>query len=372
MVNGRDLAWWRPSEVHMTAPRLAVLAASALLLACSSSSTPAPAFSTADLAGHWHFAMVADGTAVAAGNAIGWRRGEATIDAAGVVTVTSTLDSAGGTTPPVTAPVFSVDANGVVTASLAGTTDFNGQLSRGKDLMIVTASETGPAVMLRVWQKIPAGTTFAAADLPGSWSYHEVFSGSTDGWEHGVASVNALGGLALSSRVDAAGAQPDVPQLGSLAIDAGGWVTASFNPSWLAMMSPDKSRLVGTQTTDLVNHVYGLNVIVRAEHLFASGDLGGDYAFRLLDSSPTGGTWGRGHVSVAASGATHVTDQLDSTGDTSIPPPFTFALTSGGVVTSPDLVGAAFHGQLSADRALLAATQRFGLAEGGLILAVRR
>jgi hypothetical protein len=357
----------------MTARPVAPLLAAALLAACSGSTEPAPppAFSTAALAGQWRVAIVLDGVSVAAGNTIGWRRGDATIDAAGAVTFTSTLDSTGGTTPPPPA-TLSVDGDGVVTGTLASVTAFRGQLSRGKDLLIATSSQGGPSVGLRVWQKVPAGTTWSQADLAGEWSYHEVFTGGGDGWEHGVASVNALGGLSLSNRIGMGGPLPDVPGLGTLSIDASGRVTLDANPSWGAFMSPDKSRLVAVQTIDPVNHVYGLNVIVRTGRTFVPADLPGTWAFRLLDSSPSGGTWARGHVTIAAGGATHVTDQVDSTGDTSVPAPFTFDLSGGGAITSPDLTGAEFHGQLSPDRELMAATQNFGPGEGGMILAVRR
>ena len=359
----------------MTAPRLLplLLAGTALLASCFSSSTPAPepAFTTADLAGDWRYAIVLDGVTVAAGNTIGWRRGGATIDAAGGLTFTSALDSNGGTTPP-PAAALAVDANGVVTGTLASVTDFSGQLNRGKDLMIATSSQTGPSVGLRVWQKVPAGTTFSPADLAGTWSYHEVFTGSADGWEHGVAAVNALGGVALSGRTAMTGALPDEPALGTLSIDANGWVSLDAIPSWGAFMSPDKSRLVAVQTTDAVARAYGLNVIVRTGHASTQADAGGTWAFRLLDSSPTGGTWGRGHFSVTATGATTVTDQLDSTGDTSTPPPFTLVLAADGTATITGLPGIDFHGTLGGDGQLLTASQSFGAGEGGLILVVRR
>jgi hypothetical protein len=359
----------------MSAPRLLalLLAGSALLASCSGTSTPAPApaFSTADLAGTWRYAIVLDGASVAAGNTIGWRLGEATIDAAGTVTFTSATDGNGGNTPP-PAGTMAVDADGVVTATFTSVTAFNGQLSGGKDLLIATSSQTGPSVGLRVWQKVPAGTAFSAADLAGTWSYHEVFTGSSDGWEHGVATVNALGGLSLSSRVDMSGALPDAPALGTLSINANGWVSLDANPTWAAFMSPDKSRLVAVQTIDPVARSYGLNVIVRTGHAFTQADAAGRWAFRLLDSSPTGGSWGRGHLSIAATGATTVTDQLDSTGDTSTPAPFTLVLAPDGTATITGLAGIDFHGTLGADGQLLTASQSFGAGEGGLILALRK
>jgi hypothetical protein len=353
----------------------ALLAGASLAAGCSSSSEPAPTppvtFTTADLAGTWRFAIVLEGVTVATANTIGWRRGEATIDTSGVVTYGSVLDSLGTTTPPA-ATNLSVDANGVVIGTLANVTEFNGQLSRGKDLIIATSSQSGPSVALRVWQKVPAGTTYSAADLPGTWSYHQVLTGSADGWERGVATVNALGGLALSGRADMGGALADVPAAGTLSIDANGWVALDSNPSWLAFMSPDKSRLVALETTDAAAKAYGLNVIVRTGHAFAQSDAGGSYAFRGLDSSSTGGLWLRGHLTVTSAGSTSVTDQLDSAGDTSVPPPFGLTLGTDGTATITGLPGIDFHGTLGADGQLLAATQSFGAGEGGLLLVLRR
>jgi len=340
---------------------------------CGDGEKPAP-FSPADLTGSWYLTIFQSGPAVAAGTAAGWIRGEMVIDAAGTGSAVWIEDSSGGA-PTVSIP-YAIDGSGVVTSTSPLLPGFLGKMSPSKNLIVAThSSATGAPErrVLRIYQKIVPGTSFSAADLVnGAFAYHTALGGAAAGWEHGTATTDASGVLTLSARVNPAGPLADLPGFTTLSGTTAGVVTASHDPSWKGFVSADKALVVFSYTESLADHRYGLIVVTRSGGTYALGDIGGAWTLHALVTDTTGAAaWGRGNLSVGATGAFAFSSWLDSSGQTTAPDPSTFAVASDGTVTMPAQAQASFHGSLAPGKQLLVATGDGDVDAHALFLAVR-
>ena len=135
-----------------------------------------------------------------------WEHGAASTDASGALTVTSLLDSDGGSAAPGLLGTLAVDAAGVVT--MPGT-DLRGVMTPDKRALFVvhTTGDVGaPSLALHVLQR--TGRTFAQGDLAGRYAFHGVASGAgsaTSLWNHGTVTVDEGGHLTFTGFLGSGG-----------------------------------------------------------------------------------------------------------------------------------------------------------------------
>ena len=144
-----------------TALTASLAAATAVLLSCGGGDEtgPAPMYASLDLVGSWEFVTFRTGVAV------GWERGIAAIDPAGVVSLTSFTDSAGTVDPGAQQDVLSISpATGELTGRSGGVpTTFHGTLARSKKLLAAVTPEA--ATYSLMFARKREVTTYSNADL---------------------------------------------------------------------------------------------------------------------------------------------------------------------------------------------------------------
>lgn len=345
-------------------------------LSAEASATPSPsgAFQLSDLQGTWRF------NALVTGAGAKWMRGSVDIDAAGAVSVSSFLDSAGVTAAP--ADLFttmSIQLDGQVAQSGAAS-GFHGQLSANlyRDLLVGTAS-TGTSRMLVILQKSVPGIVFNATDIQGTGQqgagplpmvYHQLSSGAVSEWEHascqvgrdqaetyisiGAVTPKALpgaGGKVVGLTLTADGIVSETPKAGVLP-----------QPAALlsnAVMSADKMTIVGTATD--ARGAYLLRVIQFAHPptvaltstSYLLADLAGSYRVEALIGGATP-AWSDATQTIGAAGNVAFGSFLDSNGSTALPAPFALALDQQGLLNTA--ADPTYHGQYAYFKDLLVGT----------------
>ena len=333
-----------------TATRLGALLAVVALVGCpGSDDEESRTFSQKDLAGEWDFTVLQLGASVAAGTVAGWIRGTLRVDEAGQVTILSSLNSLGGTAVPAVATIWTIDADGNVTATSSVYTQYHAKLNAARDLLVATATATPTgAPTLRISQKRVPGVTFSTADLAGTWRYNDLGGGSLVRYEYGTATIASDGAVSVvQGFASDTGTVAPAPGAETLAVSADGVVTAAGDASWRGFLSADKSLIVATHTAG--PHEYSLNVIVRGASSLSQKDFAGAWAFHSLSNGASAAAWGHGSVTASDAGAVSFTEAVDASGPTSLPAPFTVAVQGDGTVTQVAPPGSDFHGVLSAD-----------------------
>jgi hypothetical protein len=333
----------RTASVRMLLPSLAMLLTACPaspgfvpLLPSGSPEFAARPFSQADLVGDWRYSAIFHGASVANGTSPGWERGTLHVASDGAVTVLSALDSAGN--HPLFPPTpWSIDSDGFVTAGPSGYVAFHAKLNAARTLAAASGSKAGNTAALWILQKVSPGATFTNADVAsGAWAYHELTTGATPSWEHGLASTDANGVLSLRDRVAQAGPQLDEPSLATLSVDANGMATIDNDPTWSGALSADRMLLVVTRTVSDVTHEFALDVLVRPGQTFAQADLAGRYATHSLVAGPSGAAgWMQGVFWIDAGGDTTWVSSTTNAGSTNLPSPATLVLAPDGTVTTP-------------------------------------
>lgn len=327
----------------------AALAVAILLWAgCGSGPDQAP-FTQKDLEGTWRFAIASHGGSVIDGGTPGWVRGTIDVDAAGALAIAGE-DSAGhgqGGTGS-----LRVDAEGFLSSpdfpSLAG------RVNKGRTFAVATATEDGTPSIRFVLRNVP-GTTWSMADIASSrFAYHFLSIGAAPSWEHGVASIDANGGMTLTERVASAGAQADAA-VGTLGIASAGIVTLSGDASWRGFLSADKSVMVATMTRDAAAHAYAVVVLTRLGQTYAQADLAGTYGFYRLVASPVGGGWACGRLGIDASGTATMTSLTTNAGPQPLPGPQVVTLQADGVIRNP--ASATYHSVMGFNKDLSVRTE---------------
>lgn len=335
----------------------ASLAAAFLLCACSGSSgvpDQAP-FTQKDLEGSWHVVTVLHSPSVMDGSTAGWVRGAMTCDAAGAMTFGG-WDSAG---QPSAGGGYSlhIDTDGFLSAteppSLAG------RMNRSRNFLVATATD-GDASSIRFALKSVPGVTWSTADVASRrFAYHLLSTGNDPSWEHGVASIDANGGMFLTERVATAGAQPDLA-VGTLGVASDGIVTLSGDPTWTGYLSADKTVLVATKTRDSAAHSYAVIVLTRLGQSYAQADLAGTYGFYRLVASEAGGGWAFGNMGIDASGTATMTSFTTNVGPQPVPGPQVVTLAADGVIHNP--ASATYHSVMGFEKDLTVRTETTGPA----------
>ncbi|HEX8960620.1 MAG TPA: fibronectin type III domain-containing protein [Geobacteraceae bacterium] len=332
-------------------------------------------FQQSDLQGTWYFNVLVNGTGA------GWMHGIATIDAAGIVTVTSFLDNAGSTTAP--AGLFTtmtILPDGTVSQS--GTTDFHGVLSNNqfRDMLVGTASTGGTSRMVVVLQKRVPGITYTASDIRGTgrfvagplpFVYHQLSSGIYHEWQYATGQIGQDQGVTYLS-LNSPTPTP-LPGAGNkvvtLSITADGIVTetpiAGVVPQPTALitwgvMSADKMTIVGTATDSsgallirIIQFVHPPSVVLTSS-VYVMAHLVGTYGFHdfINGTSPL---WANGDLTIEASGTATYATYLDSSGSTVLPAPQSLSLDQQGILTESG--NPSYNGQLSYFNDMFVATR---------------
>ena len=353
-------------------------------------SVPGP-FRQVDLQGSWRF------NALVSGAGARWMRGVVDIDAAGLVSVASFLDSSGNTLAP--AELFStmtILPDGSVSQGGAAA-GFHGVLAANlhKDMLVATASPGGSYRLLVILQKSVPGISFSAADIKGTgrlvagalpYVYHQLSSGALSEWEHASCQVGQDQGVSYISlnaptpRLLPGGGSKVV----SLSITVDGIVTENPYPGVLpqpaalmtqGVMSADKMAIVATATD--VNGAPVLRVVQLVHPPAVSltvssyllGDLAGPYGFHALDGAASPG-WAYGEQSVDASGTVAFSAYRDANGSVALPGSYTLAMDPQGALS--DAADPSYHGQFSYFKEMVVATRTDAAGASSLSIALKR
>lgn len=204
---------------------------------------PAITFATSDLAGTW------DCHRLGAGTTSNWNHNVEVWDASGNSITTEDLSSDGTS-------IFDNPANGndpytnLISSSGVVTTadpDQHGTMSISKDLVVITRTAASMDVRLIVCQKRNPATTFALADLAGTWDRHLIRAGTTNSWEHAVETWDANGKYAEIFGEWSEGGIYGLKS-GTYSISATGVITDPTLPTLHGVMSASKDLVVMTRT----------------------------------------------------------------------------------------------------------------------------
>lgn len=318
-----------------TALTASLAAATAVLLSCGGGDEtgPAPMYASLDLVGSWEFVTFRTGVAV------GWERGIAAIDPAGVVSLTSFTDSAGTVDPGAQQDVLSISpATGELTGRSGGVpTTFHGTLARSKKLLAAVSTPEAATYSLMFARKREV-TTYSNADLRGrTFALHSLRAGADGEWRYangsidaeGVVSVGLVMGPAFATTIVYA---PPPPHGATLSVAADG--TVSDGGAFRGFLTPDKTAVVAVLTDPSGGPTsYQLTILVLTGHTFAQADLAGAWTANSIagNVSPI---WYHMPVEIDALGSGHyVAPCLDSAGGTTLPPSFVTVLASNGRMT---------------------------------------
>ena len=305
-------------------------------------------FSLSDLTGTWNYHGLVSGDAPQ--HHPGWYHGRLDIDAYGNVNQDQGdyIDSDGNTIPPANS-ILNIASDGIVTDQA----DSHGAMNLGKDLIVITKSDTG--FHLQVLQK-QVGITFYQSDFEGKWNNHCVISGDTQwlGWERGILrfDTNGVFGFILYESSDPN--RTAVPI--AFNISSTGVVTGSSNVpgTFHGAMNPGKDLIVGT-----INDVrggYKLCVLQRAVSGVTPNDLADTWNFHGISTGdyPEWTGWFNGQLTADASGVITQISYTDSSGGSTPPLNSPLDITTGGILT--DQANSSFHGTMNIGKDLIIAT----------------
>lgn len=215
-------------------------------------------FSDADLAGKpFAFHQLSTGAEV------GWVRGEGSIDASRVATISSIFDSA--TWPAAGSPpapdTLSIDpATGLVTS--LNEPNFQGMMTLDKKMIIgTTRDDLSTAFQLRVI--LGTGQTFTMGDLAGTYNFASLFDGSSTLWQYGTVTVNSAGVSDFLSYLDSTGSST-LPASVTISMNATGTITNVADSTSRGTMSFNKDLFVSTFTAGAVgSEIYALSFAVK-------------------------------------------------------------------------------------------------------------
>ena len=302
-------------------------------------------FSLSDLTGTWNYHGLASGDSPQWN---GWYYGQANIDAVGNVTQASYLNSDGVTTLP-PASVLSLTSGGIVNDQA----DAHGAMNLGKDLIVITKSDTG--FHLQVLQK-QTGVTFYQSDFQGTWNNHCVISGDSQwlGWERGILDFDASGVFDFILYESSDPNRTAVPI--AFNISSTGIVTEPSNApgTFHGAMNSGKDLIVGA-----INDVrggYKLMCITKSLSGVTSTDLAVTWNFHGISTgyNPEWNGWFNGQLTADASGTITQISYTDSIGGSTSPLNSPLNITAGGILT--DQSNSSFHGTMNIGKDLIITT----------------
>ena len=196
-----------------------------------------------------------------------WEYGAGTSDSAGLLTISSGLNSSqGSVTPGSTGCTLSVNSTtGVVTStggSCGSATTFQGFLSDDKKTIVGTLAGPGDNVQALLIIQITGQTYTAGFSPAGTSATHSLIvgSGGAAGWEHDTKTTDSSGGMTFSDWVDSHSGTAPVGTFTGY-ITSSGTVTIDGNPTYHGQASHDGNFVVGTSTPG--TGVYSLHVTTK-------------------------------------------------------------------------------------------------------------
>jgi hypothetical protein len=172
-----------------------------------------------------------------------------------------------------------ISSNGIVTNINSSA---QGAMSSDKNFMVVVFTD-GSSYLLQVYVK-NAGGFFVPSDLEGSWSLHELASGTSPGLSYGAEDITAAGNVAASI-TDQNGNTSSSQD--SLQVYGDGLIFSTNNASAVGAISADKSLMIWTYTSpDANGTTYVLGIDEKSSSPVAVfGDVpSGYWAFTYIDA----------------------------------------------------------------------------------------
>lgn len=187
--------------------------------------------------------------ALRVGSSPGWQVGAGSTDALRQITVTSLLDSSGGTaTPPANFDTIQIDSNGLVTT--ANDASFHGLMTSDKNAIF--AVSTNDPTLPGTYQLLAilrTGQTFAAADLAGVYGVDALTSaasGAGSSWFQATVTIDVSGEVTFTSYLTSWGGGT-APTGVVFAFDtATGIITRSVDPTFHGRLAFGKDFYVRT------------------------------------------------------------------------------------------------------------------------------
>jgi hypothetical protein len=309
-------------------------------------------YNQSDLAGIWTIQKLE------AGSTNGWGRYTVTIDASGIWSFTSCLESTGSTTCPAGQIVWTINSTtGVITESGPGGNS-TAHYSMATNKNFIAGTSTGSAQMF-VAQRKATGTIYSGTEVRNlSFVYHALWAGSTNGWVYGAATTDASGSTTISNHTTAWGNTSLENELeGTLSVDAQGNVTLAGNSNIQGFMSNDKKSIVITDTASSSAAIYIIQITGNSftvgpaqahtsyVHMLACGAADGWVHYTVTFDSSGGmmfTNWVTSNVLLVAPGTAYTGNIIDTSG--------TFTITGNPT----------YHGQISHNRNFVVGTQTRG------------
>ena len=269
--------------------------------------TKGSAFGLADLQGTWNYHGLISGDSPA--QTPGWYWGSFTADSTGTVTSASTItDSLGNSSYTPSIGAFNIFTSGIVTNPSAAS--YRGVMNKNKDMIVATATMApGASTAVNGYNlqiSLKSGGTFSPSDLTGTWNFHQLWSGdgaNVNGWVYGTVVVDANGNATVTCGGSSFGCGSSLSTV--LTIAATGVVSQTGNPDFHAVMSQDKSMLVGKTSSNSGVNGYDLLIVQKAGGTFSQSDLTGTWnVHQLWTGDPPGNWngWGYGPLVIDGSG----------------------------------------------------------------------
>jgi hypothetical protein len=200
---------------------------------------PGVTFSNADISS---FPLVVSELETGANNY--WEFVQGTINAAQQLTSTSDITNI-GVQPLITGPILAVTSTGIVTTTgVNGNPSFQGVMTADKKLIIST--ETNSSGTSYKFSIVSVGAqNFTAADLAGTWRYHELVT--YPAWDYGTSSNSPAGVVTPLTYLDSIGSTT-VPPSFTDSLSLAGLLTVTSDSTVYGFMSFDKNLIVSTRT----------------------------------------------------------------------------------------------------------------------------
>jgi hypothetical protein len=195
---------------------------------------------------------------------------------------------------------------------------------------------------------IPASlgvTTYAGADLQGSWTVLQLVSGATPRWVRSSVTIDGSGNAPAAVFASSAGS--GTLPAAAYAVTPSGTVTSAPG-GFRGLMTRDKGMIVGTSTPNAGD--YALVVMVRPGTNDILADLQGSWKYNQLLVGAAR-AWSRGDAAIDGSGGVSITGVVNNSGPGSNVST-TLAIDATGTVTSPSDPN--LSGVLSPDKNLVA------------------
>ena len=213
-----------------------------------------------------------------------------------------------------------------------------------------------------------ANSGFIASDLQGTWNHLGLISGDapsqTPGWYWGTLSVDLNCNVSFTS--------PIFDSLGNSTYTPGG-TTCNISPAgvvtfpggyYRGVLARNKTVLFasGTYAPGDISDVsgYNLHIWVKSGGSFSTADLQGTWNVHLLTSgdSPQYTGWAYGTTNIESNGDSTWTSITRSNGDSTLPSPRSYSITSNGIVSAAGFTSG--HGVMSQDKNMIVVTANDG------------